>query len=192
MILEFSVANFRSIYTKQAFTTYASSARSKADNIFDLQMSNGNSVSLIKSAVIYGANASGKSNIIYALRELQKMITQADRIKIDGEISSYKPFLFNALSINAPCDFEIIFVAKNKEKYRYYISFNEDEIIKEELFYFPKKREREIFTRLNKSNADDINIHIGKLGSEFNHKQYKIYKKLPLLFLFGNASDYRV
>jgi AAA15 family ATPase/GTPase len=153
-------------------------------------MSNGDSVSLTKAAVIYGANASGKSNIIYALWELRKMIIQADSIKIDEPLSSYKPFLFNPTSAHAPIDFEIIFIAKNSEKYRYQISFNEDEIIKEELFYYPKKHAKTLFTRTNEKNGKDENVHSGRLGKEFNYKQYEVHKKLPLLSIFGNASNY--
>lgn len=190
MILEFSIANFRSILAKQAFTMYASSARSKADNIFEQKISNGDSISLTKAAVIYGANASGKSNIIYALWELRKMITQADRIKIDEPLSSYKPFLFDSTSAHAPIDFEIIFVTKNNEKFRYLISFNEDEIIKEELFYYQKKIPKTLFTRTNEKNGKDENLHSGRLGKDLNYKNFEVHKKLPLLSIFGNASNY--
>lgn len=190
MILEFSITNFRSILAKQVFTMYASSAKSKADNIFEQKMSNGDSVSLTKAAVIYGANASGKSNIIYALWELRKMITQAERIKIDEPLSAYKPFLFDKVSPNAPTHFEIIFIAKNSEKYRYLISFNEGEIIKEELSYHPKKYAKELFTRTNEKNEKDENLHNGRLGKELNYKNYEVHKKLPLLSIFGNASNY--
>ena len=169
---------------------YASSALSKADNIFHQKILNGDSISLTKAAVIYGANASGKSNIIYALWELKKMITLADSIKIDESLSSYKPFLFNPNSANAQTDFEIIFIAKSTEKYRYLISFNKNEIIKEELFYYPQKIAETLFTRTNEKNEKDENLHNGYLGKEFNDKLYEVHKKLPLLSIFGNASNY--
>lgn len=190
MIIEFSITNFRSILTKQVFSTLASSARSKPDNIFETELNNGEKLTLFKSAVIYGANASGKSNIVNALWELRKLVIQAELVKIDEPLSSFKPFLFNTISQSFPTEFEIIFIAKNNEKYRYYISFNHEEITKEELFYYPKKSKREIFTRLNNSFIEDPNIHIGELGKEFSNKKYKIHRKIPLLSIFGNASDY--
>ncbi len=190
MILEFSITNFRSICEKQVFTMYASSARSKPDNIFESTMLNGDRLSLTKAAVIYGANASGKSNIIYALWELRKMLVQADSIKIDEPLSSYKPFLFNPTSANAPIGLEIIFITKSKEKYRYFLSFSKDEIIKEELFSYPKKQARNVFTRTNEKNTKDENLHNGRLGKELNYKNYEVHKKLPFLSIFGNASHY--
>lgn len=190
MILEFSIANFRSICEKQVFTMYASSARSKPDNIFEAKMLSGDTVSLMKAAVIYGANASGKSNIILALWELRKMLVEADSIKIDEPLSSYQPFLFNSLSALAPIDLELIFMTKSKEKFRYSLSFNKDEIIREELFSYPKKQARNVFTRTNDKNAKDENLHNGRLGKELGYKNYEVHKKLPFLSIFGNASNY--
>ena len=191
MIIEFSITNFRSIHQKQVFSMQASSARSKADNIFEQKISNGDSVTLTKAAVLYGANASGKSTLVLAFECLRKMIIEASSIKIDEPIAAYQPFLFNPISAEAPTEFEIIFIAKNKEKYRYLISFNGEEILREELYYYPKNNKpRNIFLRPFEKSEKDSNIHIGRLGKDWNNKKYEIHKKLPMLSIFGNAEHY--
>ena len=190
MIVEFSVTNFRSIHQKQVFSMVASSAKSKPDNIFEHNISNGDTVTLTKAAVIYGANASGKSNMMRALWALRNLVTTSERIKINEPLSAYDPFLFDAVSVKEPTMFEIIFIAKNNEKYRYSISFNAQEILKEELFSYPKIKKRELFTRPYEILEKDNNIHIGRLGKELNHKKYEMHKKIPFLSLFGNANTY--
>ncbi len=190
MILEFSLSNYRSIYKRQLFTMIASSARSKSENTFEIDLANGSSLRLIKAAGIYGANASGKSNIIRALFEIRKLIVESGELSIDKPIPAYDPFLFNAQSINQPVEFEIIFLSKDKNKYQYKISFNQNEIIEESLFHFPNKKSQEIFIRGQEKKDNDENIHIIKLGKNFNYKKYEIYKKVPLLSVFGKAENY--
>ncbi len=189
MILEFSITNFRSIREKQTFSMHASSARSKGDNIFEHQLANGETVNLVKAAVIYGANASGKSNVIYGLWELRKLLVTADNIKFDEPLTSYKPFLFDLLSSKQNTTFEILFIHKD-EKYKYSIIFNQEEIVFEKLSGFPRKKERDLFTRTNENTTTDINIHVGKLGKELNSKQFSIHKKVPFFSFFEKASNY--
>ncbi len=191
MILEFSITNFRSIREKQVFSMYASSARSKGDNIFEHQLSSGETVNLTKAAVIYGANASGKSNVVLALEALVDIITKTHKINTFEPVPSYNPFLFDEIAKNQACEFELIFLDDQKEKYYYIISFDKEEIIKEELYSYPKKHKRTIFTRANDNKKnDDENIHEANLGKELKNKQYYIHKKIPLLSIFGKAENY--
>lgn len=168
----------------------ASSARSKADNIFEKLLSNGDSINLTKTAVLYGANASGKSNVLRALGRLRELIVKADKIKIDEPIRAYSPFLFNTEGAKQATEIEIIFIIPSGAKYRYAIAFDADEIQKEELFYYHSSKPRNVFTRITDDNEKDKNIHTGRLGKELNYKKYDIHKKLPLLSLFGRADNY--
>jgi AAA15 family ATPase/GTPase len=190
MIIEFSVTNFRSIHQKQVFTMAANGAKSKIDNVFERRLSNTDNIALVKTAVLYGANASGKSNMIQALWELRKLIVSAENIKFDEPLVAYNPFLFDANTPHQPSVFEIIFVAKNNEKYRYAIAFDSDKILKEELFYYPKKKQNNLFNRPFEVSEKDENIHIGRLGKDFNNRKYEVHKKMPLLALFGRADNY--
>jgi AAA15 family ATPase/GTPase len=189
MIIEFSISNFRSIYQKQVFSMEANAAKSKADNLFEQLISNGDTVSLTKAAVIYGANASGKSNVIRAMDALKKLITEPAH-DIEEPIQAYMPFQFDKAAENAPTVLEIIFIAKNKLKYRYSITFNQNEILKEELWAYPKKQARNLFTRPFEKSEKDPNLHIGRLGKDLGYKKYEIYRKLPLLAQFGKPQAY--
>ncbi len=188
MIIEFSITNFRSIHQKQVFSMEANAARSKADNVFEQAISNGDKVCLTKAAVIYGANASGKSNFVQALSAFASLVTHS--FDIEEPISAYMPFLFDTSTVAAPTTFEMIFIVKNRDKFRYAITFNRDEILKEDLFAYPKKQARTLFTRPAGKNEKDPNLHIGRLGKELNYKKYEVHKKLPLLARFGVSHDY--
>ncbi len=189
MIIEFSIQNFRSIYTKQSFTMLASSARSKDQNIFTTTLASGEKLTLTKCAGVYGANASGKSNLVMAFSVLENMIKKTENIEINAPITAYQPFLFNTTGRNEPTEFEIIFI-QNQLKYRYFVSFNAECILKEELYAFPKKHQRTLFTRSSTQTAVDTNIHIAHLGKELKSKTYNVHKKLPLLSIFGKAEYY--
>jgi AAA15 family ATPase/GTPase len=190
MIFEFSIKNYRSIHEKQLFSMIASSARSKSENTFNVELSNGTSVRLTKTAGIYGANASGKSNIIRALWELQRFILNSSGIEIDNPIPAYDPFLFNTDSVDKATEFEIIFLTKAKNKYHYKLVLEQEEIKEESLYHFPKKKSQVIFNRGTDKKIEDNNIHVVNLGKNFNYKKYEVYKKLPLLSIFGKAENY--
>ena len=190
MILEFSITNYRSIREKQLFTMYASGAKSKSNNTFEVSLNNGGNLKLTKSAGIYGANASGKSNIIRALFEFRRFIVDSKEMEIDKSIPAYDPFLFDTKSYNKAVEFEIIFISKEKSKYQYKIAFNQNEIVEESLYHFPNKKSQEVFVRGKEKNPHDENIHTIKLGKNFGYKKYEIYKKIPLLSIFGKAENY--
>ncbi len=168
----------------------ASGARSKSENTFDVDLSNGSKLKLMKAVGIYGANASGKSNIIRALFEMRRFIVDSREISIDIPIPVYDPFLFNTYSSKEPVEFEVIFLTKDKHKYQYKIAFNQNEIVEEVLYHFPNIKPQEIFKRGNEKNEDDLNIHLVKLGKNFNYKKFEIFKKIPLLSIFGKAENY--
>ena len=58
------------------------------------------------------------------------------------------------------------------------------------MYHFPKKKPQIIFNRGAEKNPEDQNIHVIKLGKNFNYKKFEIFKKLPLISLFGKAENY--
>ena len=140
MIIEFSVSNFRSIKGKQTFSLIASSARSKSENTFNVTLTNGDKIKLLKTAAIYGANGSGKSNFIRFLFEIRKFIVKSNELTVEKPIPAYDPFLFNTTSRNQVSEFELIFLSRDKNKYQYKISFDKNEIVEESLYHFPEKK----------------------------------------------------
>ncbi|TAE01123.1 MAG: ATP-binding protein [Bacteroidetes bacterium] len=182
MILEFSITNFRSIREKQTFSMLAYGSQSKLDNTFEVELANGDHVRLLKTAGIYGANSFGKSNLIHAFFNFTKLINSSSDNKVDQEIKYYEPFLFNIDSKDAPTEFEISFVGKNKHKYHYFIAFNKKEILSEVLEYYPKKQKQTIFKRYKNGNSL---VHKAKLGKKFGAKEYELYGNQLLLSKFG-------
>ena len=88
-------------------------------------------VRLLKMAIIYGANASGKSNLLFAIQTLWKLLFYPKSNK--EEQIDFKPF---ALTEDQPIEFGIVFFI-NGIKYQYTISYNKDYVLSEKLEYAP-------------------------------------------------------
>lgn len=143
MILEITLTNFFSINEKiildlQAANIQTKEARALADNTFAV----GNE-RLLKTVAIYGANASGKSNIIKAVKAAVDMILDSHNYN-EGDSFGFKPFKFGEK--NAPSEFYIRFIIDGIE-HEYSFSCTRDEIITESLYYYPKGRRALIFSR---------------------------------------------
>jgi AAA15 family ATPase/GTPase len=145
MLLEFKVRNFRSIREELTLSMLASGKISKKDhpdNVFEIGKHKA-----VKSLIMYGRNASGKSNILSALRALQYLIISSDSFKLGDDITAFEPFLFDEAYNTEPVGFEIDFISKNNIKYKFILEFNKYEILKEELYFYPKGIKSKLFAR---------------------------------------------
>lgn len=116
MIIEFSVKNYRSIRDLQTISFKATGLKSPAGSDIDADnIVKSNGVSLLKTVGLYGANASGKSNILMALSYFAHAVSTL-AIVSRGIRSLYDPFLFE--SSNEGCFFQIVLLLNGK-KYRY-------------------------------------------------------------------------
>lgn len=146
MIIDFSVENFRSIKTEQTFSMLASdSKKDHPENIFPLEKEN--KISLLKTGLIYGANASGKSNLILALKAFRDFVVESTDLKLDESIPFYQPFKLDKKYRDSPTTFDMEFVGNDGIRYRYTISFTNKEVILEELLFYPNKQEARLFSR---------------------------------------------
>jgi len=149
MLIFARIKNFKSIREEITLDMRFSTKIYKKDLSQNLIDYNPN---LLKSAVFYGRNASGKSNILTALRYLTMFVRSSDENKHGDLIRFYKPFLFDTASSQNPVHFEIEFVSsKNKLKFNYEIKFTEKEIIYESLYVYPKGVKSKLYSRENKS-----------------------------------------
>lgn len=140
MLIEFSVENFKSINSLQKLSMVATSLSGhEEDNIIDSEF--------LKSAVLYGANASGKSNLIKALSNMTNNIEKSVQFSIEND-SPFQvvPFLMDEKSSKKPTFFEIVVLVDGLE-YRYNYSVLGSEILEENLFFTPKSREALLFSR---------------------------------------------
>jgi len=138
MLIEFTVGNFLSFNQKKTLSFEAKGISELKDNV--AKCSN---YKLLRSAVIYGANSSGKSNLIKALDRMRDVILTSVKLNDSDELD-YSPFLLNTESENMPTFFEIVFV-NDEQKFRYGFEYNASQIINEWLFI--GKTEKPLFIR---------------------------------------------
>lgn len=154
MILEIRLSNFYSINEEIILDMRAANIKSKnskllKDNIFECR-----ETEILKTVALYGANASGKSNIIKAIRFCSLMVINSHNHN-ENVIFNFKKFKFNN-SINKPSNYFIRFVS-NEIEYEYSYSLQQSSIVTESLYYYPKGRITKIFTRderLGKTKKD--------------------------------------
>ena len=131
MIYSFSVENFLSIREKQTLS-FATTPDKTMRDLLAVEVKPGCYVN--KLAVFYGANASGKSNILYAMDAAFKLMVKCCRKKSDL-IPVYQPF---ALCKEQPVRFEVTFFMEEVQ-YDYRVEYVATHIVEEELLYYPKR-----------------------------------------------------
>ncbi len=156
MLIEFSVKNFLSFKDKVTLSMEKGIGNENLENTITNSITD-----LLKTAAIYGANASGKSNILKAFTCAILMIRNSNLISIDGKWDFIKPFLFDENSKNKPSEFEFIFIANNI-KYRYFFSADASRIYDETLDAYYSQKPTNIFTR-TKTNIYEFSNDKNKL-----------------------------
>ena len=145
-------------------------------------------ISLLKSAAIYGANASGKSNILKALTCAILMVRNSNLIPVGGKWNFIKPFLFDEVSKNKPSEFEFIFIANNI-KYRYFFSADANKIYDEVLDAYYSQKPTNIFKR-TKTNNYEFNIDKNKLESlSTNNTENKLFLSTATTWNYSKTKD---
>ena len=155
MLLEFSLENFLSFQKRVTFSMIGNSTKGLDDNYFLLDDNK-----ILKVAAIYGANASGKSNLFKVLGTVIYMIEHSTNSSINYKLPII-PFKFS--DTNDLSKFEIKFI-KNNIRYVYGFSANSEKIVDEYLYYYPKGKEAKIFDRTNTDNYSFSQNDVKKLN----------------------------
>lgn len=133
MIVKFSVQNFGSIKEKQTLSFEAD----KSTHLEDAYIMNLSGHRILKLALIYGANASGKTTILKALDFLRDIVLEPKQKKTDE--LNFNPFLFDTNTPNQNSIISIEFI-QNEVKYFYEVAFFKKAVVSEDLiFYSPNK-----------------------------------------------------
>lgn len=103
---------------------------------------------LLKIATIYGANASGKSNLIKAFTSAILMVRNSNVIALGSKWNFIKPFKFDETTNHHPSEFEFVFIANNI-KYKYCFSADNSKIVDESLVAYYSQKPTTIFSRTN-------------------------------------------
>lgn len=144
MVLEIRLSNFFSINEEIVLDMRAAPIRSANAVALKNNVFSHNKSEVLKTVIIYGANASGKSNIIKAIRFCNAMVFESHNHN-ENTIYNFQPFKYNGKD-EKPSTYFIRFVINNID-YEYSFTITRTRILKENLYYYPKGRIKEIFTR---------------------------------------------
>ena len=148
MLLNFAVTNYRSIKERQEFSLMAVDGLPHEDSLIHSK----DGIQILPVALLFGANASGKSNILRAFGMMRQMVLNSVRLNPDDTLDEYEPFLLDEESRNNDTEFEAEFIADTGQNvelhYRYGFSFS-GKIISEEWLYRQDRNtdEVELFIR---------------------------------------------
>lgn len=116
------------------------------NNYFSVDAAGVQNTQLLRSAAIYGANASGKSNIVKAIREMNWFVLNSAKALGPEELIDAEPFLFDSVSKNEPSEFYVDFVSRNV-RYQYGFTLTKERVLEEWLFAYPNGRAQTWFER---------------------------------------------
>ncbi|MDB9432420.1 AAA family ATPase [Microcystis aeruginosa] len=162
MLIGFSVGNYRSFKDVVTLSMVAAEDACGNDeldknNVFKVNQQ----FSLLKSAAIYGANASGKSNLILAFNFMRRFVMNSAKLQITDKID-VEDFRLSTETVDKPSFFEIVFQLKNKT-YRYGFEATQKRVVSEWLFCTPRSRETKIFNRQGDKIEYSKNIEQGNI-----------------------------
>ena len=143
MLVDFRVTNFRSLREEQCLN-FAASRDPWLDNTHCILTNNPAAPKLVRSAVIYGANASGKTNLIFALMAMQQLVLNSTRLLEQQFREQYTPFLLDTASRNAPTQFEITLLLDGV-RYQYGFRFDAERICAEWLLVYKSSKAQRWF-----------------------------------------------
>jgi AAA15 family ATPase/GTPase len=142
MLIEFSVRNYLSFKEKAVLNLSATAIKEHVDS----NVTSTERVDLLKGAIIFGANASGKSNLIKAMSTMRRLVLFSFEQSSSEELD-IDPFLLSSVTDTAPSMFETVFILDNI-RYRYGFEIDNKEVLSEWLFETVKKIEKPLFYRI--------------------------------------------
>jgi len=154
MLIEFRVKNFRSFRDEQVLSLVASKDKTLLDtNTLETGVSAVSAA--LRSAVIYGANAGGKSNLIKALQDMRGVVVDSGKWS-PGQTFDVHPFRLDGESTSRPTEFEVTFVI-DRVRYQYGFALNRERIVSEHLLVYKAfKPQRWFDRRFDSDSGKDI------------------------------------
>lgn len=141
MLLEFTVGNFLSFKEKMTLNLTAAPIKEHLET----NLSGTERYNILKGAVIYGANSSGKSNLIKAMSTMRRLVMQSFERSSTADLK-ITPFLLNSANADKPSYFEALFLL-NEVRYRYGFEVTNTTVQSEWLYEARKLAEKPLFIR---------------------------------------------
>lgn len=136
MLVQFRFNNYKCFKDETVFNVVASNYyREKMENLIQVPQ-----YALLRTAAVYGANASGKTKLFQAFNFMREVVLTSADAQSNNWQKSYAPFLLDTYSADQPSVFEVVFLMDDIQ-YRYGFELNGERIIAEWLF---RKRSKEI------------------------------------------------
>jgi AAA15 family ATPase/GTPase len=145
MLIEFRIKNFRSLRDEQVLSLVASKDKTLQDTHTQVTGISA-APTLLRSAVVYGANASGKSNLIKALQYMRNVVIESATAIQPGQTFSVQPFRLDSNSVSQPTEFEVTFLLGGV-RYQYGFAMTAQRIISEHLLVYKAFKPQRWFTR---------------------------------------------
>lgn len=101
---------------------------------------------LLRSVIIYGPNASGKTSLLQAIKAVEYLVLRSSNYKADEALDPYEPHLLDTSYASKPVKFEISFIV-DRQQYDYFISFTSKRVETEELHYYPGSTKSLLYCR---------------------------------------------
>jgi len=159
MLINFTFQNFRSFRDEKTLSMEAGSIKELKESVIEKDK-----YRLLPVSVLYGANSSGKSNVLSALLTMRGVVLYSVRLNPSDELF-FNPFMLDIDSPTQPTSFEIEFI-QDGAMYRYGFEYNQKRIIKEWLYEKcagEGEREHNLFLRVE----DDFEVNKSQFPEGF-------------------------
>ena len=181
MILNLEFKNYRSFKGICSFTTEPTSSKAKVENLCEVETNAEGNKKVLRISLIFGANASGKTNIIKFLYGFRRWLLNIDN-RVGEDIALYQPFKFDSATADAPTEFIMEFIAQ-KVRYKYEVHFVRYRITSESLLSYPNGKQTQLYERILLS--DDKESDTIKFGSSLSSfKPFNVFKNQLLMSKF--------
>ncbi|MCX6554859.1 MAG: ATP-binding protein [Candidatus Aminicenantes bacterium] len=155
MLIEFKVTNYRSIKDEQILSLVASNYDdSLPENLIHPNLPGLSKVKLLKGVALYGPNASGKSNVLDALRFMANFVRHSATRIAPNELIDTKPFCLDVETLDKPSCFEVMVVIE-EVRYVYGFTLDKQRVYQEYLVAFPKGSAQNWFRRIYDPKKND-------------------------------------
>ncbi len=186
MLIEFNIQNYTCFKEKARLNMIASNYDKSTlweENVIQVKKFN---LNLLKSAVIYGANASGKTQLIKAMQFMRTFVLSSAKDKQSGEPLAERPFHFrlSTETENQPSRFEVMFIFKN-ELYQYGFEINQKEVAEEWLYHRPNTKMVALFYR----TGQDFEVHDKLKKTKFLVESKMVRKNALLLSVAAQFNE---
>jgi AAA15 family ATPase/GTPase len=181
MLLRLTVQNYLSIRDECELSFIAAPYKEHTDQLIHTRFAKHG---LLPVVALYGANASGKSNMLYALAEFKRLVMTSFEGGQDRTGMKHKPFLLDEDGKHKPTTFILDFVMKDV-RYQFGISHNDERVQEEWLFAFPKQIKQVLYSR-NINEPSEFFFGRSLAGS---NKQIQSITRPNSLFLSAAATS---